>query len=477
MHRFLPLPLLAFLILLPTFLHAAPLNSRIESMISSGGAGRAIWGIYAKDLDNGNVLADVNGTRLLVPASNRKLVSVALATEQFSPDHTFRTELICGPISTAGGTNGNLVVKASGDPSWSPEMLGGANGISKLRELARGAAASGLRQVNGDLVIDISPFSEPDFLGHGWTWNNLVNSFSPRPSAFSINSNTAAVSFSPTRAGSPVDWSFPLGGDPFTVLNEATTGRGGSVPTLSVDLLQGGEILHLRGSVPEGSGASGRSIPVGDPVSYTARQLVLALEREGITVRGEIRIDRRVDIQGGGVIASVEGATMRQMVNRCNRDSDNFLAEMLYLLAGARRHGVANYRGSQQLEEAMWDRLGVNRSDYNAIDGSGLSRENFVTPRALVTLLEAKKDIVWFVDSLPTSGRTGTLRHRLSADGMIGRVKAKTGTLNGVSGLSGYVTNNSGRTIAFSIMANNYTTSHAAIRRQIDEIVVELARR
>lgn len=469
-------PLLFLSLLLAQSTHAAPLNSRIESMISSGGPARAIWGIYAVDLSNGDVLANINGTRLLVPASNRKLVSVAMATDAFQPDHIFRTELVAGPLTGAGRTAGDLVVKASGDPSWTSEVLG-ANGTTKLRELARNAAQSGLRHVGGDLVVDIAPFSEPDFLGHGWTWNNLVNSFSPRPSAFSINTNVAAISFSPARAGEPVNWSFPLGGDPFTIRNEAMTGRGGSVPTLSVDLLAGGEILLLRGNIPEGSGSSARSIPVGDPVAYTARQLRSALEREGITVQGDIRIGRNVSVTDGEVIARVEGAPMRQIVNRANRDSDNFQAEMIYLLSAGRRFGNVNYNAAQQVEQAFWDRLGVARSEYNGVDGSGLSRENFVTPRALVTLLEHKRETDWFVDSLPVSGRTGTLRHRLSADGMTGRVRAKTGTLNAVSGLSGYVTTNSGRTVAFSIMANNYTTSHANIRRQIDEIVVELARR
>jgi D-alanyl-D-alanine carboxypeptidase/D-alanyl-D-alanine-endopeptidase (penicillin-binding protein 4) len=138
---------------------------------------------------------------------------------------------------------------------------------------------------------------------------------------------------------------------------------------------------------------------------------------------------------------------------------------------------VANYRAAREAERRFWEGLGVQAGEWQGADGSGLSRQNYITPRALTTLLQKNADLAWWVDSLPVSGRTGTLRYRLSADGMAGRVMAKTGTLDGVSGLSGYVRTNGGGLVAFSIIANNYTTSSSTIRRAIDEIVVELARR
>lgn len=470
---------LLLLIILLYPLQALPqaLNNRIQGMISEGVAARPIWGIYAIDLSSGDVLADINGSRLFVPASNRKLVSTAMVVMVGSPEDRLATELVGSSLAGIGRLSGDLVVRASGDPSWMAELMGGASGTTKLRDMAREASRAGLKQVEGDLVVDLGRFTEPDFLGHGWTWNNLVFSYASRPAAFSINGNVAAISLRPAGAGNPVDWSFPLGGDPFEIRNEGLTGRAGSVPTLTVDLLAGGDVLLLRGNLPADSSPAVRSVPVGQPVVYTARLLRAALEREGIEIRGDIRTGRNINVPNSQTFARVEGATLAEMIRVCNRDSDNFLAESLYLLASARRLGAANYEGARQVEGTLWNRLGVASGEVDGVDGSGLSRENFITPRALVALLEAYSDTGWFVDSLPVSGRSGTLRHRLSEDGMAGRVQAKTGTINGVSGLSGYVRTNSGRTVVFSIMANHYTTSHASIRRKIDEIVTELARR
>ena len=469
--------LLLLLLLLHNPALAGPLTSRVESMISSGAAARALWGVYAVDADSGAVVADVNGSRLFVPASTRKLVTTAVTTTLYSAGERFSTELIAGSITPAGVLDGNLVLRAGGDPTWSADFLSGANGTSRLRELARLAAREGLKQVRGDLVIDHGRFSEPDFLGHGWTWNNLAMSFSPRPSALAINGNTAGIGFTPTRAGEAISWNFPLGASPFEVRNEAMTGRPGSVPTLTVDLLAGGEVLLLKGNLPQDSAASSRLIPVGDPVGYTARLFLRELEREGITVSGRIRVGRNVQVAGGRSIARVESAPISEIVAKCNRDSDNFLAEMLFLQNAAKRFGAGNHQGARQVEQAYWERIGVASGHYDGIDGSGLSRENYVTPLALTRLLQDRRGVDWFVESLPVSGRTGTLRHRLSQDGMAGRVRAKTGTLNGVTGLAGYATTNSGRTVIFAVLANNYTASHAAIRRQIDEIVTEFARR
>lgn len=468
------LALLLGLLITPLVALAAPLDARVAEITSRGGAGRALWGVHAIDLRTGRVLAELNHDRLMIPASNRKLVSTAMAAAQFEPGFRFSTELRGGPLD-GGVLRGDLSLAAAGDPSWTVELTR-QTGSARLRELARGAREAGLREVTGDLVIHLGRFSEPDFLGMGWTWDNLAQNYSSRPGALSINRNLGAVAIRPTRQGEAVAWSFPQGGDPFDVRNEAVTTARGATPTLSLDLELGGRTLVLRGGLPADSPETSRAVPVSDPTGWAGRLMLEALRNEGITVGGGLRI-----VSGAApnspVLARVEGAEMAAIVGLCNRDSDNFLAEMLYLHAGARRQGVANYRAAREAERRFWEGLGVQAGEWQGADGSGLSRQNYITPRALTTLLQKNADLAWWVDSLPVSGRTGTLRYRLSADGMAGRVMAKTGTLDGVSGLSGYVRTNGGGLVAFSIIANNYTTSSSTIRRAIDEIVVELARR
>ncbi len=457
-------------------LHAQPLNSQLQDLANRGAASRAVWGIYAVELESGNVLADINGTRLHVPASNRKLVTTALAARRFRPDQRIETELRAERLASGGVVEGDLVLYAAGDPSWTAELQSGRTGIAHLRTLARAAHQAGLRRVEGDLVIDTGLFVESEPLPPGWTWGNLDASFASRPGVLSLNRNLAGITMRPSRQGDPVDFSHSVNPPPFDVVNRSRTLAAGSAPTLTIERELEGRTVTLVGGLPAGSDAVSRSVPVGTPVTMTAEVFRRLLAEEGVEVRGGIRFERNVP-KGSLVLGRLRGATFGEMLTLCNERSDNFIAESLYLLCSADRYGRGSYSGSQQLEVEFWRSIGVEPGDIRSADGSGLSRENAITPQALTELLIHMREVDSFYRSLPVSGRTGTMRFRLGTDGMIGRVRAKTGTLNGTAALSGYVTTNSGNTVVFSIMANNFTGSTAAIRTRIDEMVTALAAR
>jgi D-alanyl-D-alanine carboxypeptidase/D-alanyl-D-alanine-endopeptidase (penicillin-binding protein 4) len=207
----------------------------------------------------------------------------------------------------------------------------------------------------------------------------------------------------------------------------------------------------------------------------TGQMFALALRDAGIEFTGDVVIAQERPA-ASVTLGTVEGAEISMILRECMEESNNFLAESLYLLAGGRKYGRMGYRASRSAEADYWKRLKVDVTDIESSDGSGLSRENLISPRAMVALLRDKASSDWFVAALPVSGRTGTLRYRLSENGLAGRVQAKTGTLDGVSALSGYVRTEGGRTIAFSVFANNYTCSAATIRASIDRIVAEIAR-
>ncbi len=457
-------------------LHAQPLNSQLQDLTERGAASRAVWGIYAAELESGNILADINGTRLHVPASNRKLVTTAMAAKRFQPDRRIETELRAERLANGGVVEGDIVLHAAGDPSWTSELQNGRTGVAHLRGLARAAYQAGLRRVEGDLVIDTELFVDSQPLPPGWTWGNLDASFASRPAVLSLNRNLAGITMRPSRQGEPVDHSVVMNPAPFEVENRSMTLGAGSAPTIRLERDLEGRWVTLRGGIPAGSDAASRLLPVGKPVDMTAGVFHRLLQEEGVEMGGGIRFERSIP-RGNLLLGTLRGATFAEMVTLCNERSDNFVAESLYLLCSGERYGRASYDGSHQLEQEFWRSIGVDPADVRSADGSGLSRENAITPEALVELLLHMREVPWFYESLPVSGRTGTLRFRLSQDGMAGRVRAKTGTLNGTAALSGYVTTNSGNTVVFSIMANNFTGSTAAIRNRIDEMVTVLAGR
>lgn len=467
---------ICLLILLPVALLAAPLDDEIRALTGTGASGRAHWGVYAVGVQGGSPLADVNSQRLFVPASNRKIVTSALALEYLKADATLQTIVHSVRPPQNGVLDGDLVVTASGDPSWCAELRGGRSGRSILTNLARQVRDAGVERVNGDLVIDTSRFAEPAIMPPGWDWEDLQTIYGSIPSVFGIDKNLAPVIVAPGRAGEPVRIAFNGGATPFELVNESTTGPAGSAPTFQLSRGLDGLQLRATGRIPADAGEARRSMALGRPVQHAAAELRSALEAAGVSVSGNVRIVSE-PIREGHALAGISSAPMPQMLTAMNQPSDNYLAESLYLLAGAGRFGRGSYATSAQAEKQLWKRLGVADDEWVAGDGSGLSRRNFVTPRALAVMLIDLHGNAPFVDSLPVSGRSGTLRYRLAENGMTGRVSAKTGTLTGVASLSGYVKADSGRTIVFSILVNNYTSSPFTIRRDIDRIVELIARR
>lgn len=462
--------------LLPSWVGAAPLDDAIRAEISKGPAARASWGVYAIDAATGREVADVNGSHLFLPASNRKVISTALALETMGgPTATVET-VVHSTAAPAGGTvAGDLVVKAVGDPSWVSELLGGRSGRSVLMDLARQVAAAGVSEVSGDLVIDTSRFREPESFPPGWDWENMQESYGSIASVLGYNRNLASVTVTPGGRGQPVGISVGGAESPFEVINTSTTGGADAPPTLDLRRSLDGTRLFVRGSVASNTATATRAVPMGAPTRFAGAEFKALLAEAGVTVRGTLRLSGEA-IPVGTRLASVKSAPLGDIIAITNRESDNFLAESVYLLAGAAAFSRGSYEASQKAEERLWTRLKITRDEYESADGSGLSRKNLVTPHAMVTLLNSMKDNDAFVDSLAVSGRRGTLRFRLGDDGMAGRVKAKTGTLDGVTALSGYVTTSGGRTIVFSILANNHSSSNAPIRTRVDNIVSMMAR-
>lgn len=471
-------PLLALLLCLitaPALLNAAPLDSQVEAMISKGAAARAVWGVYAVDAETGRELADVNGRRLFVPASNRKLVSTAMVAKRYQPTTRLATELRAASV-TAGTVNGDLVLVATGDPSWRPELIG-RSGVSRLSELADQVQKAGIRRVTGRLVIDTSRYTDPAPIPPGWRWDDFDTSYGSWTSVLMANANMVGVSIRPASVGNPPVTSFPIPIEPFRIVNQASTSATGSASTLNLVRSLDGRTVTLRGNMPANAQPVGPAVPLADAHEVWGRLFEYYLQQKDISIGGGLQF-RAVPAgdRGNTVVASVEGATIEQMVTLANKESDNHMAEALYLLASINAYGVGSYRGAKRAESDFWTKMSVDTREIMMGDGCGLTRENAITPHAMTALLRDMRSNGWFVKSLPISGRDGTLRYRLSKDGMAGRVEAKTGTLDGVSALSGYVTTNSGRKVCFSIMANNYTSSASSIRQTIDEIVVLLAR-
>ncbi len=448
----------------------AALQARLDPVVAPVSE-RAFVGVLVVSATQGDVLYATNADRPFVPASNAKLITSATALATLGPDYRFVTRaLATGPVRAGGVLEGDLWLRGGGDPVLMEK---------DLSALARRVRAAGVTRVRGRLLADDTRFDDRR-LGWGWEADDESAYYAAQVSALSVNRNVVKVTVRPGgHVGAPPRvYVAPLQSY-MRAENRATTGPLGKAD-LQIDRARGKNTLVLRGSLPlRGAGRTGVEVTVEDPTRFTALLFRKALAGAGVTVGG--KTVRGAAPVAARVVAAHWSPPLSEVVQQLNKPSDNLIAEMLLKAIAAEKSGKGTSRGGAAEVEAFLKRVGADTERLLPRDGSGLSRHNLVTPRALVQLLGYVREQPFysvFKTSLPVAGVDGTLKNRLRDCAACGNCWAKTGTLSNVSALSGYVRAANGEELVFSIMTNNYpgTTSRTGpVKRMEDGIVTELA--
>ena len=345
----------------------------------------------------------------------------------------------------------------------------------------------GVRRVRGVVVGDDDVFDNVS-LGQGWQWDDLVWDYGAEVSGLQFNEGTVHVEVRGTSPGAParIEASPDFGYARF--VNRSTTTAGGGIREGYSRALSD-NVFTVTTSVPAGR-TEVEDLSVVNPTTYFVTTLIGVLEREGIDVEGEpVDVDewgRRPRYETMRRVATHTSPPLAEIVAQTNTDSNNLYAEHLlrtlgaYVYKGTDVPTGSAFAGYAAMEPFL-DRLHIDPLSFRVADGSGLSALNRLTPAGLVAVLRgmhghpdrATRDA--FVGSLAVGGRTGTLSRRYRRGDARGNVRAKTGYISGARTLSGYVTTASGRTVAFSLLCNNYTVPTSAVNRAQDRIVELLA--
>ena len=425
---------------------AADLGNMLTSHTRSG-----TWGAIVVSLTRGDTLFAYNADAMLQPASTMKMFTSALALEQFGPDHTFSTAVLRdGAVGPDGVLTGSLYLRGSGDPSLSPRYF---RDELPMDALARQVAQAGIKRVHGDLVADASIFEDkpvPD----GWQTRYLGASYAARVSALSLNENlvwvsvqadgkTAKVTLEPETTALPVESTVRVVG-----------GSGGRITASR----RSDGVIQVRGTIGASSMPRKYSLVVDDPSLFTAGALRASLQKMGVTVDGALRAGTTP--AGATTVTRIESPALSRIVTSMNRESINVFAE---LLLRATAHAIDSTSpgsaatGQAALQRFLGEKVGAPPQALQISDGSGLSVNDHLTPRAMIDLLAYAHRAPWgpvFHASLPVAGESETLRGRMRASPAQGNLHAKTGTTNTVSSLGGYVTARDGEIIAFSFIYN-----------------------
>ncbi|MEM9458594.1 MAG: D-alanyl-D-alanine carboxypeptidase/D-alanyl-D-alanine-endopeptidase [Myxococcota bacterium] len=447
----------------------ADLREALEAALARPFLDDAQLGLSAIDLASGQLLYQRNDTVALNPASNVKLVTTAAALGILGPAHRYTTGLWRKDGALLGPTlKGDLYLQGSGDPALV---------TADLYEMAARLRALGIKRITGGVVVDASAFDR-DELPPGFDQKNELASYRAPSGATVVNFNTFVVHARPgTTVGSPI----LAGVDPpvsgIALRTEATTEAGRRRKLLAdYDAEGDGITLGLRGTLGVDSGSGQYRYPVDDPTIYAGAVLGLMLERNGIKLgrrkprAGSVPRDARL-------VASHRSAPLGVLIRAVNKFSNNFMAEQILKTLDA-SPGPATFEGALARVRAHLEALGVPRAGLSLGNGSGLYDTNRVSPAQLTTLLAAvHRDVRIrpdYMASLSIMGVDGTTRSRLAKSSRRGWVRVKTGTLNGVSALSGYAGAPGRPPVAFSILINGIRRSETSQARTVQNAVAEL---
>lgn len=444
------------------------LAARIDSLLRDTLLSQAHYGIYIVEAEGGREIYKRDQQGLLVPASANKLFVTALALLKLGPQHRFITQARGDSLGRDGRLPGDLYLVGGGDPLLT---------VSDLETLAFRLRVLGLKKVAGRLVLDNSLFDTASY-GRGWMWDEGPYAYNAPISALSVNRNIFEVGISAApRPAAKTNVAINPAADYFIIDNQSLTAYPGVKKSLRVNRTPaaGRESVAVSGVLPPEDSPQYLWRSVSDPLRYCGHLFRKALRQRGINI-GEVMDAGRAG-PGTVVLAEVRSQPLYIILREMNKDSDNFIAEMLFrwLVSNGRQPDAGDTAAGNAME-AMMSALGFGPGSYRIVDGSGMSRYNLCSPEQLVAVLRqlySRREIrPELLAMLPIAGTDGTLQNRLAS--FAGRVRAKTGTMTSISALAGFAFGDGDRVYVFAMMFNNYTATAGEVRRLQDRILEAL---
>ena len=432
------------------------LQARLAALMDQPRFAQAQWGVEILSLDSGRTIFERNADKLMKPASNAKLFTAALALDRLGPDYRIKTSFYAAAKPDDNGVlHGDLLVYGRGDPSFSARFNGGDYHEALLPAL-HALRAAGVKGILGGVIGDESYFRGPPF-GADWAWDDLQEYYGAPASALSFQDNVIDLVFKPGRPWAFRATSLPCRKRPSSPFSNRTRTASADEPgRIRLYRAPGGSAVYVSGRVPIGSAGETGAVSVPRPALWFATMLKEALAQNGIAVTGGASEaaaltarSHRSPWSNLTEVASVLSRPVSEIVKQTLKASENLYAPTSP--AASRRAGAGNQchfspltteaAGLVEMQDFL-RRAGIARQTASLREGSGLSRACLVTPGASVQLLafmQRHRCRDAFIDALPIAGVDGTLRNRFKGTKAAGNIRAKTGSLAGVSALSGYL--------------------------------------
>jgi D-alanyl-D-alanine carboxypeptidase/D-alanyl-D-alanine-endopeptidase (penicillin-binding protein 4) len=442
------------------------LGAQVDAIANRPEFSRSRWGILIQPLSSTATLYSRDAQKYFIPASNVKLLTTAAALQKLGADFRIKT-------SVYSGENGSLYVAGRGDPSITE---------AQLQSLAQQLKRRGVDRVN-ELIGDDSYF-QGSAVNPNWEWEDAQAGYGAPINSLIFNQNAIELLLSPQELGQPLKVTFaePKLANQWQIQNNSVTVAQNESEFIEVGREFDRPAIRVSGQLKVGAESESAYVAVVNPANNFLQHFQQVLAAEGIPVKQALvaSVSRNFNQE----LATVESPPLAELVRETNRESNNLYAEVLLRLLGKVTDKMPQQQedtdeiGLKELKTAL-TQLGVNPNSYILADGSGLSRHNLISPEALVQTLRFMANspaASIYRQSLPIAGESGTLKNRLNSTPNRVILQAKTGTLSGVSALSGYIEVPDYEPLVFSIIVNQSGLSAASMRSATDEIVLLLNR-
>lgn len=481
---------------------AAQFEHDIQAALMTSAAQKAFIGALIVDADTKRTIYELNADRYFTPASNTKLFTTTLAMATLGPDYRFRTTIEThGTLDSAGRLRGDLVFVGRGDPDFSNRRIpydahNPIDGPSDkpLAEMVDAIVAKGLKEIDGNIVADDSYFPYEPY-PEGWAVGDLPEDYGAAVSAICFDDNGLDIKVTPgDQVGAPA-WVTVEPWPGYAVYDfDVTTGATDSSSDFHMVAEPGPKQFLLRGTIPLGHATIDLPAAMPDPANYTAHVLKQMLLMRGIRVTGDARAQHAPPPPENPpanpapapplssnplplVLAEHDSPPLIEIVRVLNKVSQNLHAEILLRTVAKEKTGMGSLAGGLKIEQQFLTSIGVPLGDVLVDDGSGLSRENLVTPRAVVDLLQYIQQQPWgkdFISTLPVAGLDGTLEKRMNGTPAEGRVFGKTGSVERTQAVSGFATTLHGEHLVFSMFDNHNGGPGRDAAKVLDSILVPM---
>lgn len=457
------------------------LSELSDSLLRDPGHAGATHAILILDAATGETILERNPGKLLIPASNAKLITAVAALETLGAEFTWETPVLIDGTIAGDVLHGDLLIAGSGDPTWSDSMQvanGGASGV--FAPVARALEARGIKRIDGSIraIGDAFPGNT---LGKGWEEDDLDAAYGAAVDELLYNNGYFTLRVTGGRtSGTPLSATTSPVRDYPPVEIQGTTGSAELNGPLRARYDSTAATVIVTGAIPPGRSAL-FNLAYRHPNDAARAALSQYLRDNGLSFVSDQRTAALTETSTqtqSDTLVVLRSLPLGEVLRHMLQPSQNQIAEAIFRTIGLRVTGNGSSDSAGVAVSRTIAALGIDSTQFVIADGSGLSRHNLATPSALAHLLATVATQAYakeFLGALPVAGASGTLRSRMTSPPLRSNVAAKSGSMSRVRALSGYVTGADGRKFVFSFISNSYLLPPVAVDSIHEQILAALS--